>query len=154
MASEAANAIGKPLLITFVLGFLYFIVSVAVFEVHPHTGKVLLITALLTFWALFVIVGIRVLTRDLFTLRAAILGFGVSVLMTFFVFWRIGSAWMALHFTVLLVVCPAAILSMGLDNAGRGPALALWLFMIAPANAAVYALAGVALRYVLRKVRP
>lgn len=154
MNSEVTNTVIKPLVAIFVASVVYFLVALGMFRIYPNLGKYLLLTALFGLWALFATVGIRVLARDALTARAAMFGAGTSMVIAFVSLWPTANTWLALHFTLVLLMCPPSILSISLDNAGRLLALLLWLLMIAPANAAIYALAAVGYRYLFMHTAP
>jgi len=81
----------------------------------------------------------------------AAVGFAVALLELCLLLWPVGKNWAEQNQVGYLILCPPSLISMGFDNAGWAVGTAVWILMIAPANAVLYALAVGALRYLLRR---
>lgn len=143
------NATNGIIVLMALLAVLLF--SAAVYWVRPSLGRVLLISSLGALVFLFLVVGIIVLLKNRFALKAASLGFAIAILLCGLTFYanRSGNK-LVLNQYAVLAICPPSIASIALDNAGPVGGVVGWFF-IAIENAALYALIGTTLHRLWRK---
>ncbi len=129
------------------------LIGAGIYSLRPSLGFPVLVFAAVVLMALFLFLGIAVLLRNRFALKAALLGLTIAIgLGALAAYANRPESIINISQYTYLTLCPPSFASIALDNASRWGSLVGWT-LIALENAALYAAMGTLLQWFWRHLR-